>query len=74
METDNKYHIIVPKICAKEFKKIPKLWLEKIAKAINLLETDPFFGQKLWGKLEGKRKIRIPPYRIIYFINTKKRA
>ena len=41
--------------------------------AIDLLANNPFIGEKLWGKLQGKRKIRIHPYRIVYEIHEKQK-
>lgn len=69
----NNYRIIVPKSVIKDISSIPLPWKERIIKAIDLLAQNPFMGEKLWGKLKGKRKIRIYPYRIIYEIINKNR-
>jgi addiction module RelE/StbE family toxin len=69
----NNYRIIVPKSVIKDINSIPLPWKERIIKAIDLLPQNPFMGEKLWGKLKGKRKIRIYPYRIIYEIIDKNR-
>ena len=37
------------------------------------LARNPFLGEKMSGKLQDKRKIRIWPYRIIYKINVKRK-
>jgi addiction module RelE/StbE family toxin len=69
----NNCQIIVPKSVRKDINSIPLPWRERIVKAIDLLAQNPLMGEKLHGKLEGKRKIRIYPYRIIYEIIDKNR-
>jgi len=61
-----KYKIIIRKKAQKNLLKIPLPWRSRIAKAIDLLEDDPFLGEKMWGKFKNCFKIRIWPYRIIY--------
>lgn len=70
---ENKYKVIVSKSVEKALIAIPLPWRERIMEAIDLLSENPFMGEKLWGKLQGKRKIRIHPYRIIYEIDNKNR-
>jgi addiction module RelE/StbE family toxin len=67
----DKYKIIVPNSVKKSLAAIPLPWRIRIMEAIDLLSENPFMGEKLWGRLQGKRKIRIHPYRIIYEINEK---
>jgi len=69
----SKYRVVVSGSVGKSFYKIPVMWRERISRAIDLLPENPFMGEKLWGKLQGKRKIRIHPYRIIYEIDNKNR-
>lgn len=61
-----KYKIIIRKKAQKNLLKIPFPWRSRIAKAIDLLEEDPFIGKKMWGEFKDCFKIRIWPYRIIY--------
>jgi addiction module RelE/StbE family toxin len=68
-----KYNVYIPNLVGKSIASIPVDWKERIMKAISLLATNPFMGEKLWGKLQGKRKIRIHPYRIIYEVREKQR-
>jgi len=68
-----KYKVIVPNSVKKALISIPLPWRMRIMEAIELLPENPFMGEKLWGKLEGKRKIRIHPYRIIYEIDKNNR-
>ncbi|MFA6376741.1 MAG: type II toxin-antitoxin system RelE/ParE family toxin [Candidatus Paceibacterota bacterium] len=69
----NKYKVIVPNSVRKTLATIPLPWRMRIMEAIDLLSENPFMGEKLWGKLLGKRKIRIHPYRIIYEIDKMNR-
>ncbi|MFH1308945.1 MAG: type II toxin-antitoxin system RelE/ParE family toxin [Patescibacteria group bacterium] len=69
-----KFKIIVSKSSAKGLKKIPLPWRSRIILSIDLLQENPLMGEKLWGKLEGKRKIRIHPYRIIYEVSEKEKT
>lgn len=64
-----KYKILVSNSVKKSLVAIPLPWRNRIMEAIDLLSENPFMGEKLWGKLQGKRKIRIHPYRIIYEID-----
>jgi mRNA interferase RelE/StbE len=68
-----KYEVVISESVKKALISIPLPWRERIMKAIDLLAENPFMGEKLWGKLQGKRKIRIHPYRIIYEIDKRKR-
>jgi addiction module RelE/StbE family toxin len=67
----NQFELIVPKSVGKSLVAIPLPWRERMMKAIDLLPQSPFIGEKLRGKLEGKRKIRVYPYRAIYRIDEK---
>jgi len=68
-----KYFIYIPKPTAKQIKQIPVLWRDRIANAIEILQYNPFLGEKMTGKLKNQRKIRIWPYRILYTAERKKR-
>ncbi|MDD3734970.1 MAG: type II toxin-antitoxin system RelE/ParE family toxin [Candidatus Pacebacteria bacterium] len=67
------FSLIVSQSIYKSLSKIPLPWRKRIMRAIDLLPQNPYLGEKLWGKLQGKRKIRVPPYRIIYELNKKSR-
>ena len=57
----------------KNLKKIPFLWRDRIERAIDILEDNPFYGEKMSGGLKDRRKIRIWPYRIIYRLYPKQK-
>jgi len=60
------YKIKIRHKAEKALYKIPFPWQKRIAQAIDALEENPFYGEKMWGKLKDRRKIRVWPYRIIY--------
>lgn len=68
-----KYKIVVSISIKKALASIPLPWRQRVIAAIDLLAENPFIGEKLWGRLQGKRKIKIHPYRIIYEIDKKGR-
>lgn len=69
-----KFFIFIPNSVKKDIKKIPFPWQVRVVQAIGVLERDPYYGEKLSGDLEGKRKIRIWPYRVIYQLDLKKKT
>lgn len=70
----DKFNIHIPNSVKKSLKKIPIPWRDRMFNAIEMLQFDPFIGEKMFGKLQNKRKIRIWPYRIIYEVNIKKKT
>lgn len=60
------FTVWIPKSVQKDLLRIPAPWVERIQKSIDNLSSDPFMGEKMSGKLEDYRKIRVWPYRIIY--------
>lgn len=58
----------IPKSALKSMAKIPLPWQERIRAAIDALEIEPYYGDKMRGQYADKRKIRVWPYRIIYSI------
>lgn len=67
------YQVFVPSSAKKSLSKIPLPWKGRIARVIDVLKTEPFYGEKMTGQLSNCRKIRIWPYRIVYQINEKER-
>lgn len=65
------YQIFVPSSAKKSLSKIPLPWKERIARVIDMLKVDPFYGEKMTGQLANCRKIRVWPYRIVYQIMKK---
>jgi len=65
-EKESGYKIKIRHKAEKVLYKIPFPWQKRIAQAIDVLEENPFYGEKMWGKLKDRRKIRVWPYRIIY--------
>ena len=67
------YKIKIRRKAEKDLYKIPLPWRKRIAQAIDILEDNPFYGEKMWGKLKNRRKIRIWPYRIIYRVYSQQK-
>lgn len=61
------YLIVFENKAKKELKKIPKIYLEKVSKQIDLLELNPLLGNKMFGDFANNYRIKIPPLRIIYY-------
>ena len=64
------YSIHLTKSVKKSIKNIPALKQKRLLKAILNLQIDPLCGKKLNGELEGMRKLRVWPYRIIYAVDV----
>lgn len=60
--------VIITPQAEKDLLRLPKDKLQKIAKKIAFLESEPFLGKKLSGKLLGLRSLRLWPYRVIYLV------
>lgn len=60
------YQIILDRAARKNFKKIDKVYLQKISLTLELLANNPLLGEKMAGEFSGSYKIKIPPIRIIY--------
>lgn len=67
------YYIFVPKSALKSMAKIPLPWRARVKDAIDALETNPYYGEKMRGAYADKRKIRVWPYRIIYSVEEDKK-
>ncbi|MCX6763112.1 MAG: type II toxin-antitoxin system RelE/ParE family toxin [Candidatus Moranbacteria bacterium] len=67
------FYVFISNSVKKDIKRIPFPWQSRVIQAISALENDPYYGEKLSGELDGKRKIRIWPYRVIYQIVSKKK-
>ena len=66
--------VIVTPRAEKHLLKVPKTERKKIQKKLLLLKVNPFIGKKLSGEFKGKYSLKVWPYRIIYWINDKKKV
>ncbi len=71
---NNEYFIYLPKSALRSMEKIPLPWQFRIEKAIDSLQFNPYYGEKMSGDFSDMRKIRVWPYRIIYKINKNKKT
>ena len=62
------YQVLLRKEARKNFAKIDKRFKEKILTTLIELGLNPFLGKALEGDLDGRRCLRVWPYRIIYAI------
>ncbi len=69
-----KYKVLFTSHIQKDLKPLNKKVLENFFKIINeIISADPFIGTKLKGRYKDLWKYRIGNYRIIYFINDRKK-
>jgi mRNA-degrading endonuclease RelE of RelBE toxin-antitoxin system len=68
----SQYRFIIAGPAARNLKRTPQPWRDRIEKALDTMVQDPFRGRKLRSKT-GTRRIRIWPYRIVYKIHKTKR-
>ena len=64
----------ISKPAKKSLAKVPIGWRRRIIEAAEGLEGHPFYGVKMYGKWQGKRKIIIWPYRIFYVVDKRERV
>jgi len=64
--------IVTPK-AKKQFSHLPKADQTKIKKKLGVLEQNSKEGKKLSGQYAKLRSLRAWPYRIIYYIDSKKK-
>ncbi len=57
-----------------QLKKLPKSEQKKVIRKLQLLKSSPSVGKLLSGELKGLRSVRAWPYRIIYYIDFKKKT
>lgn len=56
----------------KQYQHLPKPEQKKIKRKLTVLEHNPLAGKKLSGNLAQMRSLRAWPYRILYYIDTRK--
>ena len=66
-------NVFLTREAQKQYIKLNQLDKEKIDKKIILLKNEPFIGKKLSGEYKETRSLKAWPYRIIYFINERKK-
>lgn len=60
------FRIIFSGSAGKWWRRIPPEEREKIFERISFLKSNPYLGKKMQGKLLGRRRVRVWPYRIVY--------
>ena len=67
------YLVFLENRAKKELKKLDKNFQGKVLKYLHFLEVNPFLGGKMQGEFQGFYRIKIPPLRIIYLLDFKKK-
>ena len=67
------YSVKLTKQAKKQLDKLGTVYLTKTLKAIDELEIDPFLGNKMKGELKGLYRVKVPPIRIIYKPDIKRK-
>jgi mRNA interferase RelE/StbE len=62
------FKIVFHKSASKKFARLTPGDRERIARVIDSLTVNPYFGKKLHGELEGSCRLRVGDFRIIYNI------
>ena len=65
------FFVKIPPSVQKSMRKIPFPWIERIRMTIDSISIEPFQGEKMLGRYKHARKVRVWPYRIIYFFNDR---
>jgi len=67
------YQVILHREVKKDLRKLDKRFREKIFFILSLLKNNPFLGEKMAGEFSGSYRIKIPPLRIIYTPDLKRK-
>lgn len=67
------YRFVIAGPAARNLKRIPQPWRDRVEKALEAIAQDPFRGKKLQSKV-GKWRVRVWPYRIIYRVDKQKKV
>jgi len=69
------YKVIFHKRAKSFYDRLPKRQKKRLNKAIDKLEDNPLYGKdikKLKGDLQGKYRLKVGPFRIVYLVNKER--
>lgn len=69
------YRVILHRRAARFYDRLSEKQKNRLEKAIDKLEDNPLYGRdikKLRGKLRGKHRLKVDPFRIVYLVNRKR--
>lgn len=69
-----RYSVLISKSIRKSLLRIPSPWVDRMRRAIDALQENPYLGEKMKGEHKDKWRIKIWPYRIMYKIDKKSRV
>lgn len=61
-------------VAKRQLPKLPRNEAQKVARKLLSLESAPFSGKKLQGKLRDRYSLKTWPYRIIYVVESKRKT
>ncbi len=67
------YQVLLLKSAIKDLKKLDRQKHQKVISVLRQLEKDPYVGIKMKGVFSGWFRIKIPPLRIIYTLESNKK-
>lgn len=67
------YQVNLLNSAKKDLRKLDKRYQKKTISILELLQGSPLIGEKMAGQFRGWFRIKIPPLRIIYTVDFKKK-
>lgn len=67
------YRVNLLRSAQKDLKKLDKRWQQKAILTLELLKVNPFLGEKMAGQFKNWFRIKIPPLRIVYTLDFKRK-
>ncbi|MBM3284127.1 hypothetical protein FJY90_07880 [Candidatus Gottesmanbacteria bacterium] len=67
------YQVMLQREAKKDLRKLEKRFREKIFFILSSLKNNPFLGEKMAREFSGSYRIKIPPLRIIYTPDLKRK-
>jgi mRNA-degrading endonuclease RelE of RelBE toxin-antitoxin system len=67
------YQVNLSKQAQKSLKRLDKRFQKKVVFTLQLLKDNPILGEKMIGPFKGSYRIKIPPVRIIYTPDFKRK-
>ena len=71
------YKILLHRNAAKAYENLDNRTVARINKSIDVLKENPFYGKdikKLRGELEGRYRLRVGRYRVVYRVDEQEKA
>lgn len=66
-------HVLIEKKGQKDLKRLEKRYLVKVRGVFDQLQKNPLLGEKMSGNFKGCYRVKIPPLRIIYSLDIRRK-